>query len=768
MHIRLFSRSALRSASILPTGLLAAVLVSLLLLPAPASASEWTHWRGPNQDGTSPETGLISSWSVDGENLIWRAEFTGRSTAAVFDGRACAIGRAGEGVMRQEIVKCWDAENGDELWEHRFTVHNTFVPWQRLGWASVAADPETEYLYAHTSDGVLAAFDAEGEIVWQWRLGEDIGRTSGYGGRTHTPIVDEDRLVLAAINTSWGDMGGPPSMRYWVFDKRTGEVLFAAKPSPRTKDANTQSTPVVAIVDGKRLLIGASSDGSVYAVEARTGEKAWEHRVSQVALNAGVTLDDEGRVFASHSEENVDSGTMGRMVAIDATADGRQDGKAEELWRIPGLKAGFATPLVHDGRVYQLDNSANLYAIDAATGEVIWEHNVGTVGKSGPVWADGKIYLTEVNGLFHILKDAGDHAEVLDTEEILMPDGVRPAEIYASPAVAYGRIYFATENGFFCLGDPAKNFEVTAGDPAWPDADREKAPGQTVATIHVVPAEVSTETGTTHDFRLRTFDENGRFLGEKAAESWKLEGLPGELSGDGTLKLEDEKGLHVGYVRATYSGTGGDLEARARIRAAGPLPWSEDFEDLPTGPFPKGGFPDGWLGRGKKAHVEEIDGNNVLVQPDPEFFAPRAIMYAGPSLMSDYTIQADVYATAEGRRKPELGLINSGYTFLLAGIQQRMEIRSWGSELRMMKRKDLEWETDTWYTIQMRVDYETTDDGSEQAVVQGKVWKRGDEEPEDWTFTVTDPLPIRHGAPGLYAFTPVKGYFDNVLITSNE
>ena len=738
----------------------AVVKISALLLVLFAhslAAGEWTNWRGPHYTGEADDTGLISSWSTDGENLIWRADFSGRSTAAVFDGRACAIGRGGEGILRQEIVVCWNAEDGTKLWERRSTPHNTFVPMQRLGWASVAGDPETGNLYIHTSDGVLAALDRKGETVWQWRLGEDIGRMSGYGGRTHTPIVDEDRVIVAAINSNWGQKA--PSMRYWNFDKKTGEVLFAAKPSPASKDANTQSTPVIAVVNGERLLIGASSDGFVYAVRARTGEKVWGFQVSQVSLNAGVAVAD-GRVFAAHSEENLDVSTMGRMVGIDAT--GRGD--AAELWRIPDMKAGFGTPMVHDGRVYLIDNSANLHAIDTASGKVHWVHNIGTVGKSGPVWADGKIYVTEVNGNFHILKDAGDHAEVLDSEQILMPDGKRAAEIYASPAIAYGRIYFATEEGFYCLGDKSKPF-VASPDPALDLGEKAAAADAEPALIHVVPADVWPSTDEKLSFRVRTFDDAGHYLGDRPATSWSLEGLKGTVSDDGEVTLEGVHGLQVGHVVAKL----GDLEAKARVRAHGPLPWKEDFEGLPAGEFPKGGYPKGWLGRGKKkAHVEEIDGNNVLVQPDPKFFAPRAVLYMGLSAMKDYTVQADVYATAKGRRKPELGLINSGYTFLIAGIQQRMEIRSWGAELRMMQRQDFAWDIETWYTMKLRVDLESDGEGGERAAVRGKVWKRDDPEPGEWSFTVHDPLPIKSGTPGLYGFTPVAGYFDNVMITASQ
>ena len=66
------------------------------------------------------------------------------------------------------------------------------------------------------------------------------------------------------------------------------------------------------------------------------------------------------------------------------------------------------------------------------------------------------------------------------------------------------------------------------------------------------------------------------------------------------------------------------------MRAAGSLPWKEDFEALTPGDFPKGGFPEGWSGRSKKATVREIDGNKVLEQPDPKFFAPGGDPYIGP------------------------------------------------------------------------------------------------------------------------------------------
>src|SRR5688572_17858509 len=86
-------------------------IVLILLAHAagePLSAGEWPAWRGPGQNGISPETGLISSWSPAGENVAWRADLVGRSTPAVFDGRVCGNGRVGQGLHKQEIVACFD------------------------------------------------------------------------------------------------------------------------------------------------------------------------------------------------------------------------------------------------------------------------------------------------------------------------------------------------------------------------------------------------------------------------------------------------------------------------------------------------------------------------------------------------------------------------------------------------------------------------------------------------------------------------------------
>ena len=66
-----------------------------------ALASDWPSWRGPNQDGSSSQTGLVSSWSLDGDNLLWKADFIGRSTPIVLNNRVYVIGRVGVDITEQ-------------------------------------------------------------------------------------------------------------------------------------------------------------------------------------------------------------------------------------------------------------------------------------------------------------------------------------------------------------------------------------------------------------------------------------------------------------------------------------------------------------------------------------------------------------------------------------------------------------------------------------------------------------------------------------------
>ena len=718
-----------------------AALLLAALAVGPLQAEEWTSWRGPYQNGYSPQTGLIDTWSPEGENLIWRQDFIARSTPVVMGGRVFVNGRAGAGVHQQAVVAAFDAETGAPVWERRYNLYLTTVAMNRVGWASLTGDAETGYLYAQLVSGTFLCLDSDGEVVWSRSLKEEHGRFEGYGGRTAAVAIDEDLVIVNMINGSWGNQG-PPRHRYYAFDKRTGAVRWMSNPGGTIHDRNTQSVPVVQVINGQRLLITGSADGHIYALQARTGKKVWEFNLSKRGINASPVVDDQGRVFISHSEENVDEGTLGRVIAIDGAGSGDIT-ETHELWRWNRNKAGFPSPALHEGRVYIVNNSGNLAAVEADSGEVLWELSIGTVGKASPVWADGKIYAGETNGHFAIIQPSDRGAEILSRRQLKMPDG-RYAELYGSAAIAYGRIYFTTEEGVYCLGDKSAPFEVTASP--LPSRGSEGEPEGPAATLLAVPAEIVANPGESHDFEVYAYDALGRPLGQVDA-SWSLKGLDAEVAGS-SVRFAADSSFQAGALVAKN----GDLEAEARIRVFPPLPWTEDFS---------AGKRSHWIGGGRYDLAEE-DGNSILIKPVAGQGLLRSPLLLGPPSLGNYTIQADVRASQKGRRRSDAGIINSGYVFDLLGIHQRAQIRSWAAMLRVEKTVDFEFEMDQWYTMKLSV---VSD--ADKATIRGKVWPRDAEEPADWTVTVEDPHPIRNGSPGLLGYSPAVVAYDNVRIVSN-
>lgn len=723
---------------------IALVLTLVVLLVPLAFAGEWPTWRGPDYNGVSDETGLIDQWSPEGENLIWNAEFVGRSTPVIVDGRVCVIGRTGveSKIDRQEVVACYDAESGRKLWEQRHNVYMTTVPFNRVGWASLAADPETGNVYAHGVAGQFTAYAPDGKILWNLFLTEEFGHLSGYGGRTQTPIIDGDQAIMNFASVGWGELM-PLRHRYFSFDKRTGELLWVSTPGEMAEDFNTQGGGAVATIRGRRMLIAGNADGNIYGLDIATGKKIWTFRLSKRGINVTPVVDGE-TVYVAHSEENIDDPKMGRMVAIDASGEGDVTA-THEKWRINQFGGGFPSPAVKDGVVYQIDNAANLSAIDAATGKILWEHSVGTVGKASPVVADGKLYVAETNGRFAILKLTADGVKQLDHDELKLPNG-NYAEFYGSPAIAYGRVYFATEGGLYCLGDKSKPI----GKPK-PAPKTAKVKAGPAVTLQVVPGEVQLEAGQSQTFRVRLLDSAGNVVDEKTSVEWSLAGLGGAVA-DGTFRTGGE-GFQTGKIVAKV----GDLTAAARARVYPPLPWSFDFEE-----FEPGKFPAQWIGANRIYLVGEQEGRKVLVKAPRASGLNRTFLYMGPSWLNNYTVEADVYGEGTKRQRPDIGVINSGYILDLVGAKNELEVRSWTAELRMAKQVPFEFDPMTWYRMKLKVVSNDT-----KATIYGKVWKKADPEPAEWTIEAQDPHPITSGTPGLIGYSPVDVFYDNLSVYAN-
>jgi outer membrane protein assembly factor BamB len=723
---------------------LALVCLVFLLVPyqRSSSQSDWPDWRGPNRDGTSADKDLPTHWSPSGKNLAWKAPYGGRSGPIVLGDRLFLQNGVGKAETLRERIMCFNADNGKVVWEYPFNVYMSDVPPHRIGWASPVADPSTGNIYAFGVGGTLIGLSNDGKLLWERSLAEDFGIVTTHGGRTVSPVIEGDLVIVSGITTSWGAQARA-SHRFMAFDKKTGETVWVSSPGGRPFDT-TYSTPIVREINGTRLLIAGTGDGAVHAIKPQTGEPVWKYEMSKRGINTSVVLEGT-TAFVSHSEENLDSSEMGVLTAVDAAAKGAI-GKGQIKWSIKGFQGGYSSPVIEGARIYQIDNGSNLFAFDTSSGKELWKLNLGTIQKSSPVLGDGKLYVGTESGKFFILKPGSDRCEILDQD--VLGNELIPEAVIASVAISRGRVYLISTDNLYCIGSKTKAL------PPRTEASSSPPTNATPAWLQVVPTELALRPGDKVHFHSRLFDAQGHFLREEPA-TWSLDQLRGDLQSSGDFTVSSDRKPQAGQVKATV----GTLSSTARVRVIPPLPWSENFESLPGDAVPAQ-----WINATGKFAVRAVDGNKVLVKLADNAFTKRARVYMGLPNWSNYTVECDAKATEKRRQMGDAGVVAQRYSLTLFGNSQKLELESWQPETARTVRTSFTWKADTWYRLKLEV--ENLPDGKVRA--RGKAWPASDPEPSSWTLEKIDPTGNRQGSPGIYADASFEVFFDNLKVTPNS
>ncbi len=703
-------------------------------------SEDWTDWRGPSRDGHSSETGLPSSWSPDGENLAWQVPYGGRSTPVILGNRLYLQNAAGEGINRQERLQCFDVDSGELVWERRINLFMSDVPPHRVGWASPVADPSSGNVYVYTVGGSLIAFLGSGDVVWERSLTEDFGLITTHGGRTASPVIEGDLVIVSGLSSGWGEQARG-SQRFFAFDKATGTTQWISSPGGRPYDT-TYAPPYATEVNGVRLLMTGGGDGAMHAILPQTGESVWRFEYSKRGVNTGAILKN-GIAIVSQGEENLNTSEMGLVAAIDATASG-DIAMEDAQWSVGGYLAGFSSPVLDGDRFYLIDNSANLTAFDFTTGNQLWQLNLGTIQRASPVLADGKLYVGTVNGKFYIIEPRDDRPVVLDEDEFTVGDEFE--EVYASAAVSDGRVYVVTARNLYAIGPKKRRQTMDAPISTLPSG----APGEP-ASVQVVPTELVLAQGESVQLTARLYDSHGRFVRDAEA-NWSLEALEGTIA-NGRFTAASGPEPQAGKVVAEVSG----ISSAARLRVIPPLPWKEDFETIGT-------VPRHWINATGKYEIREVEGDHVLVKKNDNPFLRRARVYTGPSEWSNYVVEADVMATKRRRQMGNVGVVAQRYQLMLFGNHQKLELQSWQPETERTAKTPFTWEGETWY--RMKLDVSTTSEG--EVVARGKVWPRGETEPSEWHVERRDQHPNLQGSPGIYADArPEEVFLDNIEVRAN-
>ena len=303
-------------------------LASVTLAQQVGSVGDWPDWRGPDRDGVSKEKGLPDKWSLSGENLAWKAPYGGRSGPIVLGDHLYLENTAGKGETEQERVLCFNADTGKLLWEYKFNLFQSDVPAHRVAWASPAADPETGNVYVFGVNNLVTALTKDGKRLWDRSITEEFSPFTTHGGRTVSPIIDGNLVIVSTPTSTWGTQGNR-AQRFIALDKRNGEIVWISTPGGRPYDTSYAPMNIVS-VNGTRLLVTGGGDGSAMAMKPQTGEPVWNLVLAKRGINTGVIVHGKYAIV-SHSEENLAGNNMGMIVAFDATRKGKLEGFLESI-----------------------------------------------------------------------------------------------------------------------------------------------------------------------------------------------------------------------------------------------------------------------------------------------------------------------------------------------------------------------------------------------------------------------------------------------------
>jgi len=355
--------------------------------------------------------------------------------------------------------------------------------------------------------------------------------------------------------------------------------MYVAHPGGRPYDT-AYSSPLIATINGVRLLIAGLGDGAVHAIKPQTGEKVWSFVAAKRAINTGVAVKNNS-VLISHGDENLQGNALGMIAAIDGSQTG--DIKTT-LWSSQGIEYGYSSPIIDGQVLYQIDNGSTLRAYDVESGKELWMRPLSSAQKAPPVFADGKIYVGTDAGKFFIVRPRVDRAEIVN--EVELPNSTNsccgsegtPEQVLAGAAVSRGRVFFVSSDAVYAIGSRR------ATSPTGFAVDEAAVRGQgEPAHVQVSPTELMLTPGQTVKLRARLFDAQGRYLRDEPAAVWSLEGLKGSVA-NGAFTTARDPIDQAGLIKVTV----GALTGQARARVSRPLPWKETFDGYEDKSAPPG------------------------------------------------------------------------------------------------------------------------------------------------------------------------------------
>lgn len=452
-----FSHSAMK----LPV----ALLLASLSIPSAALAENWPNWRGPNQDGSSTETGLPVKFSTT-EGVKWSAAVPGISASVpVIWGDNVFITAPIE-EEKKLVGLCYDKQTGQEKW--RTTIsEGSEIQWDdKSNLASPSAATDGDRVYFLFANAIAAACDFSGKIVWK----RDFKETHGAFGTQWTygssPTIDSGKLYIQVLQRNEpfefhgfnkGTPGKDMSSYVLAIDPANGKDIWKViRPSAaKIESLEAFSSPVFTTYKDQRLMLISGGD-TLTIHDAATGKE-----FSRMA-----TWNPPGDGYNSFFRL-VPSPVVGDGMVLACAPKNSpvfampldSKGETQPVWQTEpkGVTSDVPTPAFYKGKFYVLDGGKKILScLEPKTGKVLWSGELGgkTKFESSPTVVDDKVYCINFWGEVYVAKANTDSFELLGMNE--MGNGSKPngnaASVRASVAVSDGHLFIRTQEKLFCIG----------------------------------------------------------------------------------------------------------------------------------------------------------------------------------------------------------------------------------------------------------------------------------------------------------------------------
>ena len=437
-----------------------AIAVAVCLLAAHASLTaqqDWPHWRGPGATGVSTDTALPVRWSAT-DNVAWNVALGGQgvSTPIVVGDRVIVTSQIGSGVRRAGnhprlmqggdpaaageraleaakadeartffLVEAYAHGDGRRLWQHRVEAEGTLTPvHDKHNLATPSPVSDGRRIYAWFGTGQLVALELDGRVAWQRHLGREIAPFDIQWGHGSSPVVHGDLLYLLCDHT--------PASYLLAVDARTGRDRWKAD---RGQGRASYSTPfVVATAAGAEVIVNSSE--RVDAYDAATGKPLWfTGGTNRFPIPMPIVHD--GVIYLSRGYRS------GPYLAMRPGGTGDVS-TSHVLWSVE-TGAPYVSSLVFaNGLLFMANDTGVVTAVDAKTGERVWQHRVPGVFSASPIASAECVYFVSESGRTLVMR-ASRSPEVIAENDLDL-------HLVASPAAAGGRLFLRSDDRLVAIG----------------------------------------------------------------------------------------------------------------------------------------------------------------------------------------------------------------------------------------------------------------------------------------------------------------------------